>query len=186
MSASINQFGLHTIEYAIRKKHLEDPLHIAAHPEEFPEPGPLKLRWKILQSKFDRPFQLTRNTLTTHRTIVVPRHRRWHVHRSILPMPISWQRTFGPNLEKNPHRCTSHVNRNGFSIRNYGTRSNWIRRSFPMAVISIRKRNRNGKTCQPAHPQSPKNSNANDFQSFLVQWPSKFSSSSSFFRSPAF
>jgi hypothetical protein len=38
MSASINQFGLHTIEYAIRKKHLEDPLYIAAHPESLPEP----------------------------------------------------------------------------------------------------------------------------------------------------
>jgi hypothetical protein len=33
MSAAINQFGLHTIEYAIRKKQLEDPLYIAAHPE---------------------------------------------------------------------------------------------------------------------------------------------------------
>jgi hypothetical protein len=38
MSASINQFGLHTIEYVIRKKHLEDPLYIAAHPESLPEP----------------------------------------------------------------------------------------------------------------------------------------------------
>ncbi len=38
MSASINQFGLHTIEYAIRKKKLQDPLYIAAHPESLPEP----------------------------------------------------------------------------------------------------------------------------------------------------
>lgn len=36
MSAAINQFGLHTIEYAIRKKRLEDPLYIAAHPESLP------------------------------------------------------------------------------------------------------------------------------------------------------
>lgn len=39
MSASINQFGLHTIEYAVRKKSLQDPLYIAAHPEKFPPPG---------------------------------------------------------------------------------------------------------------------------------------------------
>ena len=37
MSAAINQSGLHTIEYVIRKKKLQDPLHIAAHPESLPE-----------------------------------------------------------------------------------------------------------------------------------------------------
>jgi hypothetical protein len=37
MSGTINQFGLHTIEYAIRKKRLEDPLYLAAHPESLPE-----------------------------------------------------------------------------------------------------------------------------------------------------
>ncbi len=36
--STINQFGLHTIEYAIRKKKLQDPLYIAAHPESLPEP----------------------------------------------------------------------------------------------------------------------------------------------------
>lgn len=41
MSASINQFGLHTVEYAIRKKRFDDPLYIAAHPESFPQPGTL-------------------------------------------------------------------------------------------------------------------------------------------------
>jgi hypothetical protein len=37
MSASINQFGLHTIEYSIRKRKLEDPLYAAAHPESLSE-----------------------------------------------------------------------------------------------------------------------------------------------------
>ncbi len=43
MSGAINQFGLHTIEYAIRKKHLEDPLYIATHPEFLPEPRKEKI-----------------------------------------------------------------------------------------------------------------------------------------------
>lgn len=38
MSTAINQFGLHTIEYSIRKKQLEDPLYIAAHPASLPKP----------------------------------------------------------------------------------------------------------------------------------------------------
>ncbi|CAF2365599.1 unnamed protein product [Rotaria sp. Silwood2] len=37
MSGAINQFGLHTVEYTLRKKRLEDPLYIAAHSESLPE-----------------------------------------------------------------------------------------------------------------------------------------------------
>lgn len=36
MSAAINQFGLHTIEYSIRKQRLQDPLYAAAHSEALP------------------------------------------------------------------------------------------------------------------------------------------------------
>lgn len=37
MSAAINQFGLHTIEYTIRKKRLQDQLYGAAQSESLPE-----------------------------------------------------------------------------------------------------------------------------------------------------
>ncbi|CAF0773862.1 unnamed protein product [Didymodactylos carnosus] len=34
MSAAINQFGLHTVEYSIRKKLSQDPLYSLTHPEQ--------------------------------------------------------------------------------------------------------------------------------------------------------
>ena len=59
MSAAINQFGLHTIEYAIRKKRLEDPLYIAAHPESLPTESRRSMKTRCHLASIDFPFSST-------------------------------------------------------------------------------------------------------------------------------